>query len=301
MRARRTSPLAIWMPSSSAAATGDGSRRSISRFRSHPSTYSKTMTVCSVLAAVDDRDDVRMRERHARSCLAAEALDVVVVAGELQVEDLQRDPRGRALVVRPEDARHPSCAHKLLELVAVGGCPGNIGAAPYPRPLRPLKRRPPRACSQASSASSARRRRSRAATSTRIAVSRHTLPLLQAAARAGTASACDDGVRPTPSASGSQLDREHRTEPAHLANRPQRSCQAEHGVTGSSPRPHRGSPPSSSITRRARRAQAARGRPGLPTVQLPPTPSLLRRVHDRRLAEGPAGQRAAHRDRFRDG
>ena len=44
-----------------------------------------------VLAAVDDGDDVRVRELRDRARLVAEALDVLVVPGEALVEDLDRD------------------------------------------------------------------------------------------------------------------------------------------------------------------------------------------------------------------
>src|SRR5205085_8591938 len=42
-----------------------------------------------VLAAVEDRDDVRVRERRDRARLAPEAPDVLLVLGEVPVEDLQ--------------------------------------------------------------------------------------------------------------------------------------------------------------------------------------------------------------------
>src|SRR5439155_10239339 len=59
-----------------------------------------------VLAPVEDGDDVRVRERRDRPRLAAEALDVLVVVGEVWVQDLERDPPLEQRVPRLEDARH---------------------------------------------------------------------------------------------------------------------------------------------------------------------------------------------------
>ena len=44
-----------------------------------------------VLAAVDDGDDVRVRELRDRAGLAPEALDVLLVVAVLRVQDLERD------------------------------------------------------------------------------------------------------------------------------------------------------------------------------------------------------------------
>ena len=71
-----------------------------------------------LLAAVDHRDDVRVGELRDRARLAAEALDVVLVARVLLVEDLQRDRALEQPVVRPEDVRHASRPDQLVELVA---------------------------------------------------------------------------------------------------------------------------------------------------------------------------------------
>src|SRR6478735_2248319 len=70
--------------------------------------------------AVDDGDDVRMREPCDRPRLAAEALDVFRVVRVVLVEDLDRDAPVELAVVCAEDARHAAGAHELLELVAVG-------------------------------------------------------------------------------------------------------------------------------------------------------------------------------------
>ena len=51
--------------------------------------------------------------------LAAEALDVVVVARVVLVQDLDRDVALEQPVVRPVDARHAAGADELLELVPV--------------------------------------------------------------------------------------------------------------------------------------------------------------------------------------
>jgi len=74
----------------------------------------------AVVAAVDDRDDVRVRQLRDRPRLAAEALDVLRVLEVALVEDLDRDEAVELPVVRAKDRRHPACAHELLELVAIG-------------------------------------------------------------------------------------------------------------------------------------------------------------------------------------
>ena len=71
-----------------------------------------------VLAAIDDRDDVRMRELGDRPRLPAEAFDRVVVRRVRRVQDLQRDAALEQAVGRPVDARHPAGADELLQLVA---------------------------------------------------------------------------------------------------------------------------------------------------------------------------------------
>jgi len=72
-----------------------------------------------VLAAIDHRDDVRMRQGRDCSRLAPEALDVLLVVGVVLVEHLQRDLALEQPVVRAKDARHATGADELLELVAV--------------------------------------------------------------------------------------------------------------------------------------------------------------------------------------
>ena len=73
-----------------------------------------------VLAAVDDRDDVRMRELRDGARLAAEALDVVLVAAVLVVQDLQRDVALEQRVERAVDASTcRRCRRRSFELVPV--------------------------------------------------------------------------------------------------------------------------------------------------------------------------------------
>ena len=71
-----------------------------------------------MLAAVDHRDDVRMRERGDGPRLAAEPLDLRLVRAVVLVQHLQRDLAGEQPVVRPVDARHSSGPDELLELVS---------------------------------------------------------------------------------------------------------------------------------------------------------------------------------------
>ena len=73
-----------------------------------------------VLAAVDDGDDVRVAELGDRARLAAKALDVLLVGGELLVEDLDRDRAVEQAVVGLPDAGHPAASDELEELVATG-------------------------------------------------------------------------------------------------------------------------------------------------------------------------------------
>ena len=71
-----------------------------------------------VLATVDDRDDVRMAELGNRACLAAEALDVLLVRRELLVEDLDRDDSVEQPVMRVPHGRHSAASDERQELVA---------------------------------------------------------------------------------------------------------------------------------------------------------------------------------------
>jgi hypothetical protein len=61
-----------------------------------------------------------VRELRDGARLAAEALDVVAVAGELLVQHLERDVALEQLVVRAVDARHAAGADEFLQLVAFG-------------------------------------------------------------------------------------------------------------------------------------------------------------------------------------
>jgi hypothetical protein len=72
-----------------------------------------------VLAGVDHGDDVRVREPGHRARLAAEALELVRVVGDVPVHQLDRDPALERRVVGAVDRRHPPGADLLLEPVAV--------------------------------------------------------------------------------------------------------------------------------------------------------------------------------------
>ena len=70
------------------------------------------------LAAVVDRDDVRMRERGRVLRLAAEALDELLVVRVAVVEDLDRDAAAELLVLGEVDVRHPAGAKLAHDLIA---------------------------------------------------------------------------------------------------------------------------------------------------------------------------------------
>ncbi len=70
-----------------------------------------------VLAAIDHGDDVRVRELGDGARLAPKALDVVVVAEVLGVQDLERHVALQEGVERAVDARHASAAEHFAELV----------------------------------------------------------------------------------------------------------------------------------------------------------------------------------------
>ena len=72
------------------------------------------------LAAVDHRDDAGVRELSDRTGLVPEALDVVVVARVVLVQELESDVSLEQGVVRAEHGRHAARADGVLELVAVG-------------------------------------------------------------------------------------------------------------------------------------------------------------------------------------
>ena len=72
-----------------------------------------------VLAAVDHRDDVRMREGGDRAGLAPEALDVLLVLAVVRVEHLQRNAALEQRVERAVDTGHAAGADELLQLVPV--------------------------------------------------------------------------------------------------------------------------------------------------------------------------------------
>jgi hypothetical protein len=75
--------------------------------------------VVVVGAEVDHRDDVRMRQPRDGARLATEALELVGVARDLAVHQLDRDPALERLVERAIDGRHAARADLLLEPEAI--------------------------------------------------------------------------------------------------------------------------------------------------------------------------------------
>ena len=69
------------------------------------------------LAAVIDRDDVRMRKAGRVLRLTAEALDELFVAGVAIVQDLDRDAPAEHLVLGEVDVRHPARAELAQDAV----------------------------------------------------------------------------------------------------------------------------------------------------------------------------------------
>ena len=69
------------------------------------------------LAAVIDRDDVRMRKAGCVLRLTAEALDELIVAGVTVVQDLDRDAPAEHLVFGQVDVRHPTRAELAQDAV----------------------------------------------------------------------------------------------------------------------------------------------------------------------------------------
>ena len=72
-----------------------------------------------VLAPVEDRDDVGVREVGGRLGLTAEALDEGAVDGELREEDLEGDRAVEQAVPCAVDLRHPTSRDEVGQLVAV--------------------------------------------------------------------------------------------------------------------------------------------------------------------------------------
>ena len=70
------------------------------------------------LAAVVDRDDVRVRQGRGRLGLAAEALDEEIVVRVALVQDLDRDAAAEVLVLGEVDVRHPARAELAHDAVA---------------------------------------------------------------------------------------------------------------------------------------------------------------------------------------
>jgi hypothetical protein len=74
-----------------------------------------------VLAGVEDRDDVRVRELGHRLGLAAEALAEGLLTAELGVQCLDRDLSVEHRVVREMDRGHTALAEQVAQLVAPAG------------------------------------------------------------------------------------------------------------------------------------------------------------------------------------
>ena len=70
------------------------------------------------LAAVEDRDDVRVVEAGGALRLAAEALDELVVVGVPLVQELQRHAAAELLVLGEVDVGHPTRAELAQDQVA---------------------------------------------------------------------------------------------------------------------------------------------------------------------------------------
>ena len=87
-----------------------------------------------LLAAVDDRDDVRMLQLCDQTGFPFESFDEVVVLVVLLVEDLQGDVALEERVVGPVDARHPAVADQFLQLVSLRDpLPDHAGKLPAVR------------------------------------------------------------------------------------------------------------------------------------------------------------------------
>ena len=92
-----------------------------------PSTYSKTMYGVAkpsssplLLAGVDDAHDVRVVELRDGPRLAAKALELVGVAGDLAMHELDRDLALEHRVERAVDRRHASRPDLRVEAIALG-------------------------------------------------------------------------------------------------------------------------------------------------------------------------------------
>ena len=86
-----------------------------------------------LLAAVDDRDDVRVRELCDGARLAAEALHILVVSRVVLMQDLQRDVPLEQGVVRLVDAGHAARADELLDLVPTTDQLADHGRETFPK------------------------------------------------------------------------------------------------------------------------------------------------------------------------
>ena len=91
-----------------------------------------------LLAAVEDRDDVGVREAGGRACLRLEPGARSRLLGEVGAQDLHRDPAPETLIRRVAHRRHTALPEQAVQLVAPGEhrCSrGNVVVHPrkYPR------------------------------------------------------------------------------------------------------------------------------------------------------------------------
>ena len=73
-------------------------------------------------AEVRDVDDVRVVDRGRRARLAEEAVDRLLIPGELRVQDLHRDGLLDVDVLAAVDGAHPTAAEDLVEPVVADRC-----------------------------------------------------------------------------------------------------------------------------------------------------------------------------------
>ena len=188
-----------------------------------------------LLAAVDHRDDVRMRELCDRARLAPEALDVLRVAAVLLVQDLQCDVPLEQRVEGAVDGRHAARPDRLLQLVSARNHLAHSHQPSLPAAREPYASTCASASSQTPSASSSSASVSTSGQSTRIALP-STPALSSSRPRCIDASitACASCRRRLlRHAVLDELDREHRAEAANVADRGEALLPGEH------PRPHR--------------------------------------------------------------
>ena len=112
------SAASTWRATSTAMCTGAGPRAAIELLQVPALQVLHRDVVGALgLAAVEDRDDVRVREPGGVLRLAAEALDELLVVRVPLVEDLDRDAPPERLVLGEVDGRHAAGAELAHDLV----------------------------------------------------------------------------------------------------------------------------------------------------------------------------------------